>query len=54
MPWELDAALLRRLEKRILVTLPTKLAREDMIKKLITTKMSEDLNYEDFSEKLEV
>ena len=32
LPWELDMAFLRRLEKRILVTLPTAEAREAMVK----------------------
>lgn len=54
LPWELDTALLRRLEKRILVPLPSKEAREDMIKKLVPLKMSDNLNYSEFAAKLEV
>ena len=54
LPWELDAALLRRLEKRILVPLPIKEARSSMIQKLIPPKISDNLNYDEFSEKLEV
>jgi hypothetical protein len=45
---------LRRLEKRILVPLPSKEAREAMMRKLVPSKMSDSLNYDGFSELLEV
>ena len=35
IPWDLDMAMLRRLEKRILVQLPTLEARAEMIKNLM-------------------
>jgi katanin p60 ATPase-containing subunit A1 len=54
LPWELDTALLRRLEKRILVPLPSLEAREDMIQKLIPKTMSQDLDYHSFATLLEV
>ena len=46
-------ALLRRLEKRILVPLPNPLARENMIRNHIPLTMSENFDYEAFSHMLE-
>ena len=54
LPWELDTALLRRLEKRILVPLPSKEAREDMIRKLVPASSALDLDYCLYAERLEV
>ena len=39
IPWELDIALLRRLEKRVLVPLPDGPARQIMVEKLLGDKL---------------
>ena len=55
LPWELDMALLRRLEKRILVELPTPEARANMMIANIPPKMCESqLDYQPFASQLEV
>ncbi len=55
LPWELDMALLRRLEKRILVNLPSLEAREDMVRKLLPEgkTAAQDLRYTEFAQKLD-
>jgi len=62
LPWELDHAMLRRLEKRILVHLPTKEARLGMLKHhlppVISSHekgllMTSDIDYETIAEKTE-
>lgn len=53
-PFDLDPALLRRLEKRILVPLPDVEAREDMFRKFLTPDIaSPDINFKAFAEKTE-
>ena len=55
LPWELDMALLRRLEKRILVELPTTEARTQMIRSNIPPKVcAPDFEAEAFAGQLEV
>ncbi|EFJ09429.1 hypothetical protein SELMODRAFT_130083, partial [Selaginella moellendorffii] len=49
IPWELDAAMLRRLEKRILVPLPDAEARRAMLEELLPTSMG-DVPYDDMVE----
>ena len=53
MPWDLDVALLRRLEKRVLVPLPIKEAREAMLRKHLSTRASSDVDYGDLAARLD-
>ena len=51
-PFDLDPALLRRLEKRILVPLPEYKSRINMFKTLLTPDISQiDLNFESFAQR---
>lgn len=47
-PWDLDIALLRRLEKRVLVSLPSIAARETMIRKHLNERGT-NLDYADIA-----
>lgn len=54
LPWELDAAMLRRLEKRILVPLPDPEARKGMFEELLPSATGDDeLTYDLLVEKTE-
>ncbi|XP_010539205.1 PREDICTED: katanin p60 ATPase-containing subunit A-like 2 [Tarenaya hassleriana] len=54
LPWELDAAMLRRLEKRILVPLPEPEARQAMFEELLSSRPEEEsLPYDLLVEKTE-
>lgn len=47
LPWDLDIAVLRRLEKRVLVSLPIKEARIQMIHHHLFSRAAPDVNYEE-------
>ena len=45
IPWDLDPALLRRLEKRVMVSLPDKKGREALLKIFIPQNMNKGIDY---------
>ena len=49
LPWELDIALLRRLEKRVLVSLPTLEAREMMFRKHLSDRSTSDIDFHEIA-----
>ena len=53
IPWDLDPALLRRLEKRVMVSLPDKKGRETLLKIFIPQKMNKGIDYAKNAELLE-
>jgi len=48
LPWQLDPAMLRRLDKRVLVPLPNKAARRDMLKAHFATLPAHTCHEDDF------
>lgn len=50
LPWDLDSAMLRRLEKRVLVDLPNAEAREAMIRTSLPEGFAENLNYSNLAD----
>ena len=53
IPWDLDPALLRRLEKRVIVTLPDQKGRETLLKIFIPQNMNKGIDYIKNAELLE-
>lgn len=53
MPWELDMAMLRRLEKRILVALPNRAARLSMLTSLLSDRTVTGVSLEDLARETE-
>ena len=53
IPWDLDPALLRRLEKRVMVSLPDKKGRETLLKIFIPQNMNKGIDYNQNAELIE-
>ena len=49
LPWDLDTAVLRRLEKRVMVPLPGIEAREAMIRKHLSDRCAPDIDFSEFA-----
>ena len=53
LPWDLDVAVLRRLEKRVLVPLPVPAAREAMLKKHLLDRAAADVDFAQLAARME-
>lgn len=53
LPWELDAALLRRLEKKIYVPLPCQVAREAILERLLSDRTAPTVSFKEIAIKAE-
>ena len=53
LPWDLDQALLRRLEKRVMIGFPDSSTRESMLKKFIPENKPNTIDYKKFADMLE-
>lgn len=52
LPWDLDVAVLRRLEKRVLVALPEQCAREHMLRQYLKGRVDVNtVNFEEIAQK---
>jgi katanin p60 ATPase-containing subunit A1 len=53
LPWELDQAMLRRLEKRILVGLPCQAARRHILEEYLADRIGEDVCLDELAAQLD-
>jgi katanin p60 ATPase-containing subunit A1 len=53
LPWDLDTAVLRRLEKRVMVPLPGPEAREAMIRKHLADRCAPGIDFSEFAAQTE-
>eukprot|EP01038_Epipyxis_sp_PR26KG_P015837 gene15837-21458_t len=49
LPWDLDVAVLRRLEKRVLVSLPSTEARLEMLSKHLSDRVEEGIQFDEIA-----
>ncbi|CAE7506636.1 KATNAL2, partial [Symbiodinium microadriaticum] len=53
LPWDLDVAVLRRLEKRVMVPLPGVEAREAMLRKHLADRVADEVNFTEIAQATE-